>query len=123
MPPPPTLSTLVRIAEVVRGALRIGTSHPPDCCIAATRALIEVLGHFHIDARPLTVTAMVYNPAAVRWIESAGRLPASRQDVQDCSAAGCWAHGLGFGGDPRPGTWPGHLVALLPDQALIDLTL
>ncbi len=101
--------------------MRIGTLYRPDCCIAATAILIDVLDYFRLTARPLSVIATVFNPAMTERIEREG-MPTLEEAERDWFPNGCYSLAVGFG-DPEPGKWPGHLVVNLADQVLIDLTL
>jgi hypothetical protein len=117
----PARPFLPRLAEVVREELQIGTRYRPDCCIAATRALIDVLDYFRLTARPLSVIATVFNPAMSERIEREG-MPTLEEAERDWFPRGCYSLAVGIG-DPEPGKWPGHLVATLGGKVLIDLTL
>jgi len=117
----PAQSFLPYFCEVVRHELRIGTLYRPDCCIAATAILIDVLDYFRMTARPLSVLATVFNPAMSRRIEREG-MPTLEEAEGDWFLKGCHSLAVGLG-DPEPGKWPGHLVANLADKLLIDLTL
>jgi hypothetical protein len=112
---------LPRVCEVVRDEMRIGTHYRPDCCIAATAILIDVLDYFRLTARPLSVIATVFNPAMSGRIEREG-MPTLKEAERDWFPHGCYSLAVGSG-DPEPGKWPGHLVANLADRVLIDLTL
>jgi hypothetical protein len=109
------------VGEAVRNAMRIGTLYRPDCCIAATAILIDVLDHFRLTAKPLSVIATVFNPAMSGRIEREG-MPTLEAAERDWFPRGCYSLAVGVG-DPQPGKWPGHLVVNLGDQVLIDLTL
>jgi hypothetical protein len=117
----PARPFLTRLCEVVREELRIGTLYRPDCCIAATAILIDVLDYFRLTARPLSVIATVFNPAMSGRIEREG-MPTLEEAELDWFPHGCYSLAVGSG-DPEPGKWPGHLVANLADRPLIDLTL
>jgi hypothetical protein len=117
----PARPFLPRLCEVVREELRIGTLYRPDCCIAATAILIDVLDYYRLTARPLSVIATVFNPAMSGRIEHKG-MPTLEEAERDWFPHGCYSLAVGVG-DPEPGKWPGHLVANLADRLLIDLTL
>jgi hypothetical protein len=117
----PSRPFLPRLCEVVREELHIGTLYRPDCCIAATAILNEVLDYFKLTARPLSVIATVFNPVMSERIEREG-MPTLEEAERDWFPRGC--HSLAVGaGDPEPGKWPGHLVTVLGGRVLIDLTL
>ncbi len=117
----PARPFLAHVCEVVRDELRIGTLYRPDCCIAATAILIDVLDYFRLTARPLSVVATVYNPAMSERILRDG-MPTLEEAERDWFPNGCYALAVGAG-DPQPGKWAGHLVANLADRVLLDLTL
>src|SRR5947209_8022518 len=117
----PARPFLPRLCEVVREELKIGTLFRPDCCIAATAVLIDVLDYFRLTARPLSVIATVFNPAMSERLLRDG-MPTPEEAERDWFPNGCYALAVGAG-DPQPGMWSGHLVANLADRALIDLTL
>lgn len=117
----PARPFLPHLCEVVRDEMRIGTLYRPDCCIAATAILIDVLDYFRLTARPLSVIATVFNPAMSGRIEREG-MPTLEEAERDWFPNGCYSLAVGIG-DPEPGKWPGHLVANLADKVLIDLTL
>jgi hypothetical protein len=112
---------LPRLCEVVREELRIGTLYRPDCRIAATAVLLDVLDYFRFTARPLSVIATVYNPAMSERILREG-MPTLEEAERDWFPKGCYSLAVGVG-DPEPGKWAGHLVANFADQLLLDLTL
>jgi hypothetical protein len=94
----------------------------PDCCIGATRIAIDVLAGFGVDAVPMPCEVLVFNPAYRANVEAGRRA----KDVGEMEAFGdgSWTVGVGFGEDPRPGCWPGHLVAGVPSLGLVlDLTI
>jgi hypothetical protein len=117
----PVRPLLQRLCGVVREELRIGTLYRPDCCIAATAVLIDVLDYFRLTARPLRVIATVYNPAMSERILREG-MPTLAEAERDWFPNGCYSLAAGIGA-PESGKWPGHLVAILADKVLIDLTL
>src|SRR5438067_570640 len=92
--------------------------YAPQCCLAATRLAVEVLPRLQLAARPLAVKVAVHNPPLV----AKGRLPASSQEAQlwrerdNAAMAVC-------GEAARPGHWPGHLVAVVLEQVVVDLSL
>jgi hypothetical protein len=109
------------LCEVVREELHIGTLYRPDCCIAATAILNEVLDYFQLTATPLSVIATVFNPVMSERIAQEG-MPSLEEAERDWLPRGCYSLAVGVG-DPEPGKWPGHLVTVLGGQVLIDLTL
>jgi hypothetical protein len=118
----PPQDLLYRICEAIREELQIGTLMGPDCCIPATAIVIDVLDHFRLDARPLSVTVSVFNPTMTERIDREG-MPTPEDAERDWFQSGCHSIGIGLGDDDQPGRWAGHLVANLADRVLIDLTL
>ena len=117
----PARPFLPRLCEVVRQELHIGALYRPDCCIAATAILNEVLDYFKLTGRPLSVIATVFNPVMSERIAREG-MPTLEEAERDWFPKGCYSLAVGAG-DPQPGKWPGHLVTVLGGQVLIDLTL
>ncbi len=117
----PARPFLPHLCDVIRDEMQIGTLYRPDCCIAATAILIDVLDYFRLTAWPLSVIATVYNPVMTERILREG-MPTLEEAERDWIPNGCYALAVGAG-DPEPGKWAGHLVANLADQVLIDLTL
>jgi hypothetical protein len=90
-----------------------------DCCIAATKVAVEVLGYFGIQARPLVTAPTAMNPAAARWLVTRRGEP--------CEVEEWWEqHGCFMGGlvrTPGPDRFLGHLVAIVERTQLLDLSL
>jgi hypothetical protein len=120
-PTHPARPFLPRLCDVVRAELHIGTLYRPDCCIAATAILNEVLDYFKLTARPLSAIATVFNPVMSERIAQEG-MPTLEEAGRNWFPKGCYSLAVGAG-DPDPGKWPGHLVAVLGGRVLIDLTL
>jgi hypothetical protein len=98
---------LPRVSEAVRNAMRIGTLYRPDCRIAATAILIDVLDHFRLTARPLSVIATVFNPVMSGRIERDG-MPTLEEAERDWFPRGCYSLAVGVGDrNPASGrdTW------------------
>lgn len=72
----------------------------PDCCIAATRITIDVLSEFHFKVKPLSVVVNVIN-------ESSGYVVSLGNKDQE----------------KRPGCWVGHLITMVNERCIVDLTL
>ena len=83
----------------------------PDCCLNATRVLLDVLRGVGFAARPLSVRAFAYNAVYV------DRVARGLPPLGDPES---W----GLGVETRPamggGGWPGHLVALVDNRWLVD---
>jgi hypothetical protein len=119
---PPNLRRLARIGEAVRDEVR-ARYNGPDCCILATAALLDVLRHFRLTARPPSVNAGVFNPAMTERTAREG-LPATREELErDWFPAGCKSVGVGSGGAEAGGRWTGHLVAAVAGRVVMDLAL
>lgn len=104
------IDSIVRSAyPVIAGTFR------PDCCLNASRVMIEVLRDFAIPARAVVVTVMAVNAA---WVEQAlalGRPPT----VQELEPA-AWAIGINEPGPLEGEGWPGHVVVFARGR-LIDM--
>jgi hypothetical protein len=119
--PGPARPFLRHAAEIVREELQVGRLVRPDCCILATAVLIDVLDYFKVKARALAVEAWIANPLMHERMLVEG-CPSPEDAERSWFPQGAYALSLG-GGDPEPGKWPGHLVAVLEGQVLADLTL
>lgn len=100
-----------------------------DSCIAATRIAIDVMEYFDIKAEPMPLAIFLMNGEALALAEGGATLEDIKVETHKYTVAqpgGPWTIGLGAAaaaGQERPGTWPGHLVAALPDmQLLVDLS-
>ena len=82
-----------------------------------------MLGHFGVRVRPLSVTATFFSEGFVELSGSTGgRLPETREElVEWTDRPGVWSVGLGLG-EEEPGRWPGHLVALVEDRLVVDIS-
>ncbi|MGC1720089.1 MAG: hypothetical protein WA746_13960 [Isosphaeraceae bacterium] len=117
-----------RLTSVLESLIKIG--RPPiirrggglDSCILSTRVAIEVLGAFGIEASPLTVHVVVGNPAFAR-LEEDPRTPED-PDALRLLREKCGARFINLGGgDPSPGGWPHHLIAIIEGGHLFDLSI
>ncbi len=104
------------IDSIVRNAAPvIARTFRPDCCLNATRVMIEVFRDFGVPARAVVVSVTAVNAA---WVEQAlalGRAPTVRE-----LADGAWAIGIGEPEPPRGEGWPGHVVVFARGR-LIDM--
>jgi hypothetical protein len=103
--------TLVRAAvPVIAGTFR------KDCCLNATRVMIEVFRSFGVPARAMVVRVLAANAA---WQAQALRLgrPPTAEELDEQA----WAIGIGEPEPPQGEAWPGHVVCvargLLVDMA------
>lgn len=115
------MSALLKLCEIIKEELQIGTLLREDCCIMATATLIDVMDYFKLRVRPLSVKAQIFNPEMSRRIEESG-LPTLEEAEKDWFPRSCWSVGLGHG-EEQPWKWPGHLVGILKEEILIDLTM
>lgn len=97
-----------------------------DSCIASTKVVLGVLATFGIEAQPVVVETLAFNPAMVRRVEAEGRMPVNLDETTRWSSeCGSWSVGIGMEADyaaHSPGGWPGHLVAV-SGMTLIDASL
>lgn len=76
----------------------------PDCCIAATRIVIDVCERLGFKARPQPTKLRVWNAPFWRRIVESG------EHFKDCLLEGEWCVGVGFGLDPRHKTMPNVIL-------------
>jgi hypothetical protein len=117
-----------KVQFVIEGLVRHARSEilrefSPDSCIVSTAVAIDVLAMFGFLAQPLPVQIALFNePYAKRIL--AGQSPLEKDLVRWGQEDGSYSVGLGYGhGDPTPGKWAGHLVALVENQYLVDLSI
>lgn len=118
---------IVDISSVVVSELRnCGEVHS---CIFAAATLRHVLRAKGFSATyPLTVRAVVLNPALVNQIRESG-YPNDPEGQEQCRAEGCRRIAVGAGAKPtEPDQWRGHLVVVIPHyfgdrHAVCDLTI
>lgn len=100
------------------GRQRILREWMPDSCIASTAIALDVLEYFSIPARPLPVVVSIFNPEAVQMLDK------GITDMNEWNKVGAWSVGVGMGERAfRPDRWSGHLVALVDETILLDLSL
>lgn len=87
------------------------------CCLEATRCLVDLAGRRGYRARPLACQTAVFNRMALDLWRRGVPLGDPQWERDG-------AHSVGIGyGEPRPGRWPGHLVAIVGEYWLLDATL
>lgn len=95
----------------------------PDSCIASTRDAVDALHCFRLRAEPLSVRTMVFNQPAWTEIVVRDRFPQSKAEREEWfGPVGGHSLGIGYGADD-PSGWPGHLVVLVENRWIVDLTL
>ena len=87
-------------------------------CLNGTRVLIDVLQHFGIEAKPLSVQLVVTNAA---WKECLDKVGVATQAMVDewVESKGAWSVGIDTSSPKEPGLWNGHIV-LVTDRVLVD---
>ncbi len=124
------MTTSKAVSRLMAASIEVFKLHPhlaPNRCILATAVGLDVLKHFGLLARPLSVKVAVLSPAWVRW-HQAGRPNLTLMELADL---GVWALTCGFPPDPGmtlgasvPGNnaWNGHLLIEVPAvKQLVDL--
>jgi hypothetical protein len=92
--------------------------YKPDCCIATARIAKEVLEEFHFKVQPLTVQVNITNSVLVKSFEKG-----IQETPEELLEKGGWQIILGSRGELQPKKWPGHLVAIVQDKVMIDISL
>src|SRR5215831_17348071 len=80
-------------------------------CILATRMAVEIGAHYGVVVRPAACQVVLYNAAYQRHLDAGDEIDVHRWFAED----GAHSVGIGFGLDPQPNKWPGHLIALADD--------
>ncbi len=107
---------------LTRGVRIIHEHFRPDCCIAATRIAMDVLAPCGFHVAPLPVQVILVNKVGVDAINTHGWPNGEEQIREFQQKYGYWSIGLGYDWPGSVG-WPGHLVALLNGDHILDLTL
>jgi len=108
----------------------------PDCCIAATRLALQVLRPLGFDAVALPVKALILSKElTVRcksYAKETGKWPGPELQNQWLDLGGQY-HSIFLGAtddemrargkEPKPDRFAGHLVALVDNQVIVDLSL
>jgi hypothetical protein len=97
----------------------------PDCCIAATRVLVEVFTRLRCLARPLSVVTEVRNGVMVELGKRFGHPhPLTEAEGYLWRDLGAWSVIMGLPGVPyAPDRWPGHLACLVWESVLCDIAV
>jgi hypothetical protein len=125
------LATLVVSVPTLRAAM---LRYVPrrDACVLATRSLIDCCSQLGLRARAICVEALVANPQAWATASAARRAnPGMSIEAfyEHLVAAGYqgegWTVSIGSPDAPanEPWSWAGHLVAVVEERWMIDLTL
>ena len=94
----------------------------PDCCLNATRVLIDVFAAFHIEVEPIATSVLVVNPKMYSFMRMSGGWPESNAQMDAWVEQGAWVIGVDGRGIPGRESegWPWHLVGLVHNKYLID---
>ena len=93
-----------------------------NACIGATRVAVDVFNRAGLEAAPLAVNLFVLNPALVDRLKREGRLPSSGKELDQWNAEdGACLRVVGC--QKSPGSWGGHLVAIVNRRWMVDLSL
>lgn len=99
-------------------------------CIESTAAALDVLRSHGVRCRELPVELTIFNAAAWQFIKRGMLLRDAdgrpvRENETAWDLAGAWSVGLGMDRDqvPTPGKYGGHLVALVEECWLLDLSI
>jgi hypothetical protein len=97
----------------------------PDCCIESTAAALDVLRAHGVACRELSVQAGVFNAPAWELYQRGILMHHGRAERMVWELKGAWSVGVGLIDDdvPRPGRFGGHLVALVEERWLLDLSI
>lgn len=94
----------------------------PDSCIVSTAISIDVLTHFGILAEPLPIKMSMFNAPYVKRIDSGSEFPNREMLIRWGKEDGSYSVGIGYG-ENQPNKWAGHLVVLVENSWLIDLSI
>ena len=97
-----------------------------DSCVLSTRVGLDVCSYFGVEAKPVVVRAMAFNPAWARFAQKHPELLAQPGDEKWSSpeADGAWAVGIDEVDHGTKGKFPGHLILYLPGDPpeILDLS-
>lgn len=90
----------------------------PDSCILSTAVMIAICKKLGIKGvEPFSCSVIVYNPIASKIISEFGYEFKSQEDIDNMFAKGGYSVGIGIG-DPKKGSWGGHLIVVGKDFLL-----
>ena len=98
---------------------RILLNFRPDSCIASTRIGVDVLRYFRVKTEPIVVKVHVFNKQFMARLD-AGQFPSSKEDM-DRWYGEDGSHSVGLVSEPP--TNIGHVVALVENACILDLSL
>lgn len=107
---------------MVVGRTEILKDFRPDSCIVSTAIGIDVLTYFGILAEPLPIKMSMFNAPYVKRIDSGGEFPNREILIRWGKEDGSYSVGIGYG-ENQPNKWAGHLVILVENSWLIDLSI
>lgn len=90
-------------------------------CLNATRVCLDVMRRFNIRAEPISVHCMVMNKAFVMRLNGCRQKPTKEEIATWPEDA--WCVGIDTDNPLVPGNWPGHLVAVVQKDWLVDSAL
>ncbi len=109
------------LCDAIPAAIRAAKLRP-NACILAGRLGVEALRAQGIRARPLPVSLQVCNQPMVDMLDRVGGFSKVTQaDVDQANEQGAWMIALGV--EPgNAGGWDGHLVLIVDERYMLDLT-
>jgi hypothetical protein len=111
---------LIAVASLVPAL--VTPVYGPNSCIPTTRVVIGALEGLGIKARPLSVRTNVINERYLTAVEELGRPFRDKAEAMEWHRSrGVFSYGIGA--KHAAGTWPGHLVAVVRERVLLDLTI
>jgi hypothetical protein len=93
-----------------------------DSCIASTAIGLDVLTYFGVLAEPLPVKLSIFNAPYVKRIDEGSAFPNRETLIQWGKEDGSYIVGIGYG-TQEPNKWAGHLVLLVENKWLADLSI
>lgn len=116
----------ISIGAVALGLERVGPHvllrhYPPACCIAAAPIAVAVFEHFGFKGAVAPAGLLILDSIRLQLWSQLGRQPTPTE----AKAAGARKQlAVGAQGPlPQPGHWGGHLVAIIENRLLVDLSI